>query len=324
MPQQRFPRIEIINLLSHEIRFILSDTDVSVANTLRRIMIAEVPTLAIDLVEFHENSTVLNDEYIAHRLGLLPIRYQNQDSLRGGDCHGEFFPHTECGCYDRCPRCSVEFELDINYDIVVRTRSETEQGLPLTVTTRDLKSNHECVTPAHFLNVEEEDESHDSGISIVKIGPGQHLKLKAIARMGISKEHSKWSPVAIATYRFWPIITINEEACSCLSHEQKQELVDICPDRILELDEVTGNIITSDNAWETATFTEDLMIAQNLMKGRPEDDDFVTVRHSTDKFIFTVEGTGSMDAEEILNSSLRVLKDKLKYLAQIIENLKDM
>ena len=82
MPHQRFPKVEILHLAPHEIKFILSETDTSVANTLRRIMIAEVPTLAIDLVEFHENSTVLNDEYIAHRLGLVPIRYQLPDSIK--------------------------------------------------------------------------------------------------------------------------------------------------------------------------------------------------------------------------------------------------
>jgi DNA-directed RNA polymerase II subunit RPB3 len=82
MPHQRFPKVQILHMFPHEIKFILSETDTSVANTLRRIMIAEVPTLAIDLVEFHENSTVLNDEYIAHRLGLIPIRYQSPDSIK--------------------------------------------------------------------------------------------------------------------------------------------------------------------------------------------------------------------------------------------------
>jgi DNA-directed RNA polymerase II subunit RPB3 len=82
MPHQRFPKVKIIDIKSHELRFLLSDTDVSVANTLRRIMIAEVPTLAIDLVEFSTNSTVLNDEYIALRLGLMPIRYQAPDTLK--------------------------------------------------------------------------------------------------------------------------------------------------------------------------------------------------------------------------------------------------
>ena len=305
-------------------KFILSETDTSVANALRRIMIGEVPTLAIDLVEFAENTTVLNDEYIAHRLGLVPIRYCAPDSLRGGDCHGAFLPHRECVCYERCPRCSVEFELDVNFDQTTHDRPDNERDLPFTVTSADLRSNNACVTPAHFLNPEEEGSSHDNGISIVKIGPGQHLKLKAIARMGISKEHAKWCPVAVATYRFYPIITINQQACATLSQDEKMQLVQVCPDRILILDEVSGKLIVAHDAWETATYTEDLRITQEAMKKKAEDDDFVTVEHSSDRFIFCVEGTGAMDSEEVLMSSLRVLKDRLNYLATMVENLKDM
>ena len=67
--------------------------------------------------------------------------------------------------------------------------------------------------------------------------------------MGISKEHAKWCPVSVATYRFWPIITINEEACQMLTLEQKQELVEACPGRTLELDEITNNIVVDENAY---------------------------------------------------------------------------
>ena len=138
MGNQRAPKIEIHSVLPHEMKFTLSNTDVSVVNTLRRIMIAEVPILAIDLVEFSENSTVLNDEYIAHRLGLIPIKYEDPETSRGEDCIAQFMAHRNCSCEEGCPRCEVEFELDVNFDEMAPQRLEHGADLPLIVTSADL------------------------------------------------------------------------------------------------------------------------------------------------------------------------------------------
>lgn len=84
---QRHPNIEFRKLEDYYAEFVLSDTDVSVANALRRVMIAEVPTIAIDLVEFENNTTVLNDEFIAHRLGLVPlVSHEAQRCARFARC----------------------------------------------------------------------------------------------------------------------------------------------------------------------------------------------------------------------------------------------
>jgi DNA-directed RNA polymerase II subunit RPB3 len=65
--------VKILGHSKYSLMFELNNTDLSVANALRRIMISEVPTMCIDLVEIKENTSALHDEFIAHRLGLIPL-----------------------------------------------------------------------------------------------------------------------------------------------------------------------------------------------------------------------------------------------------------
>jgi DNA-directed RNA polymerase II subunit RPB3 len=73
--------VEIMELKDDTITFALNNTDTTIANTLRRVILADVPTMAIDLVEIENNTSVLTDEFIAHRLGLIPLVSNNVDSF---------------------------------------------------------------------------------------------------------------------------------------------------------------------------------------------------------------------------------------------------
>ncbi|KAJ9062539.1 RNA polymerase II subunit 3, variant 3 [Entomophthora muscae] len=126
------PDVTIRTIRPDEINIILDDVDLSVANALRRAAISDIPTLAIDLVEIESNTSVLIDEYLAHRLGLVPIDSTEADRLK----------YTrDCNCAQYCQSCSVIFKLDIKCNTVGMTRD---------VTTRDLISSDMNILPVFY------------------------------------------------------------------------------------------------------------------------------------------------------------------------------
>ncbi|MGC8699562.1 MAG: DNA-directed RNA polymerase subunit D [Candidatus Micrarchaeia archaeon] len=66
-------KIEFLENSPEAIRFSINDVSTDFVNALRRTIISRVKTFAIDTVTFYINTSAMFDEYIAHRIGLVPI-----------------------------------------------------------------------------------------------------------------------------------------------------------------------------------------------------------------------------------------------------------
>ena len=163
---------EIIDIEEETCSFMLKNCSTRVANELRKIIYSEIPTMAIELVEIERNSSFLSDEFLAHRLSLIPLISSYSDNL--------LFSHN-CICDEKCQRCSVDFEID-----VVCTSNRKN------ITTEHLITKSKDILPYDILN--------DDKIIINQLKKGQEIKLVATAKKGIGKYNSKWAPVSVISF----------------------------------------------------------------------------------------------------------------------------
>lgn len=193
-------QVEVLEITDKYVRFILSGVDVSFANALRRIMIAEVPCMAINEVVILDNTSPMFDEILAHRLSLIPIRTDLERFSFPDEC--------ECGGVG-CPRCQVTLILDVR----------AEEG-PRVVYSGDLSSSDPFVKPV------------SDGIPIAKLASNQRIFLEAYARLGRGRDGAKWQPVSACAYKYVPRIIVSSDKCiSC------GDCIEVCPRKVLEFDE---------------------------------------------------------------------------------------
>ncbi|KAL8275628.1 hypothetical protein Esti_000579 [Eimeria stiedai] len=165
--------IRVTELSSKVVKFTLSNCDASVANALRRVMISEVPSLAIDLVTVYENTTVLHDEYIGLSSSVLLLLLLHLRLLL-------LLLLQQCLCSDHCERCSVQYTLDA-------TAADCDT---LVVTHLDLTAEHGIGTYGGGLGgppmpvpspQEMQAEGSATGIPIVKLRKNQSLNMSCLA-----------------------------------------------------------------------------------------------------------------------------------------------
>ena len=173
-------KIEFSSLEERAASFVLSDASVAFANALRRAMVSEVMTFAIEDVKIYDNTSALFDEILTHRLGLIPL-VTDPDS---------FVPRSECSCNGTgCPRCTVTFTMSV-------------EG-PGMVMSGDLISQDAVVRPA------------EDNIPIVKLEKNQKVVIEAQAYMDRGMEHAKWSPTTVCGYKNYPVITPDTRCDGC-------------------------------------------------------------------------------------------------------------
>ncbi|KAJ7647317.1 DNA-directed RNA polymerase II, subunit 3, partial [Roridomyces roridus] len=277
------PSVHIRDLKKDRVNFVLENVDLAFANSLRRVVMADLPTVAIDLVEIQENTTVLPDEFIAHRLGMIPLNSSN--------CEEGMRYTRDCTCMSACKYCAIQLRLD------VACHSNT---------TMDITSNHlEVIDGGDFDDNGEGDAGdeptkrgeyfgHPIGkndpdvppVLICKIRKGQELRLKCIAKKGIAKEHAKWSPCSAVSFEYDP-------------HNKLRHTT-----HWFETDE-RGEWPLGDNAEE---------------EEKPRDDEPFDFNAQPRKFYFEVETDGSLRPQEVVMNGLAELQSKLAKIVLALKN----
>jgi DNA-directed RNA polymerase subunit D len=289
----------------NEMVFVLDGVDLAFANAIRRIGMMEVPKIAIEYVNVIKNDSRMFNEVLAHRLGLIPI-VSDTEAIEA------LIPHDECDCKDNgedyCSRCSVSFTLNKTWDDLSKDENRDEDTHRI-IYSKDLLSNDSKIKPVF------------DTIPIVKLRENEEINLEAIAMIGKGKDHAKWMPTTVCTYKQYPIISFGKEKNLPQVNELKlsQKFIDAvtkaCPNNVLKF---------TKEGKPSAKYIEKNIENCTLCKSceRESDDkkesenDVINIEYEDDKIIFKIETDGSMNPKEVLLKACDVLYNKADEISE--------
>lgn len=308
--------------------FSLVGIDASLSNAFRRILLAEIPTLAIETVHVYNNTSVIQDEVLAHRLGLIPFQggreglhdflkwYKKPESTEeGGDD----------GCYDFN---TVRLELDVTCT-VNKDAAPTENDPRKSYNNAHVYAKDIVFVPQgrqeQYFSGEDAIAPVNPDILVAKLRPGQTINLTMNMHKGIGADHAKFSPVATASYRLMPTITIKKPILGA----DADKFAKCFPEGVIGLAKVTKKEASQKgsgyegHAGEVKAVVEDAMrdtVSRECLR-HPEFEGKVALGRRRDHFIFSIESTGQWDSDELFMESVKHLKLKCKKLEQQVVDM---
>jgi len=285
---------------TEKIEFDFVGLDPSIYNTLRRIMIAEVPSMAIERVLIYNNTSLIQDEVLAHRLGLLPIKADPRLFVERAEhekvdleCTSE--KEANGAKYTPREKDTLKFSLKVECK-----KAKNDSVVNDVIYTSHLKW-HPIGSQSEKMNV----RPVFSDIIINKLRPKQHMDIELLVHKGIGRDHAKFSPVCTAFYRLLPTITLLKD----FTGDEAQKLQKCFSPGVIAIDDSDKAIV--ENARIDACTRE--AYRHDEFKYNVE---FGRVRNHA---LFSVETVGALTPSDIFLESLKILRSKCNVLLGQIE-----
>lgn len=307
--------------------FSLIGVDAAIANAFRRILIAEIPTVAIEYVFVWNNTSVIQDEVLAQRLGLIPLKggkagflnflkwYKKPDDpdapLPQAFDYNSIMLNlkVECTRNENAAKGEVDpTKLYHNAHVYAHQIEFVPYGAQ-----KEIFAGENAIVPVH------------PNILIAKLRPGQVIDVEMQAIKGIGSDHAKFSPVATASYRLLPTITITKPILGKDAHKFAR----CFPRGVIGIEKVTKEEAAMKGSGYEGQEGEDKAVVKDTMKDtvsreclrHEEFEGKVKLGRVRDHFIFSVESTGQWDSDELFLESVKILKSKCQSMKRNLASM---
>ncbi|XP_057524126.1 uncharacterized protein LOC130803913 [Amaranthus tricolor] len=297
-------KVVINRLTEDDIEFDMIGINPALANAFRRILIAEVPTMAIEKVFIANNTSVLADEVLAHRLGLIPIKVDPRLFSYKSDKDEPTEENTIVfGLHARCERGSsrrsvkseeLKWQPDgSKFALELDDKGSSSTSAPKTYTNFKSSQKNRPGLSENPIQLKYPD------ITISRIGPGHEIELEAHAVKGQGRDHAKFSPVATAWYQMLPEVVLLQD----IYDETAEKLVNKCPANVFDIEDTPAGRKATVSRPRACTVCRECIREEGW-------DNKVAVRRKKDHFIFTIESTGALPPEVLFTEAVKILEDK--------------